>query len=130
MSITKNELLNWYSSMKKKIEKDSDNFWYRKLTLKVGRLSDFALFDTSPLEKFSKFKNFLLLCWFLGKNLSNFLDPVWKLHNPYCHNGCDRNKNYDRKNFDLCIVIFITGKFILARTIGNCWFSEKKKKNT
>ena len=27
--------LNWYSSMKKKIEKDSDNFWHRKLTLKV-----------------------------------------------------------------------------------------------
>ena len=34
--------------MKKKIEKDSDNFWYRKLTLKVKRLCDFALFDTSP----------------------------------------------------------------------------------
>ena len=26
MSITKNVLLNWYSSMKKKIEKDSDDF--------------------------------------------------------------------------------------------------------
>jgi len=35
MSITKDVPLNWYSSMKKKIEKDSDNFWYRKLTLKV-----------------------------------------------------------------------------------------------
>ena len=35
MSITKNVPLNWYSSMKKKIEKDSDNFWHRKLTLKV-----------------------------------------------------------------------------------------------
>ena len=69
----------------KKIEKDSDNFWYRKLTLKVGRLSDFALFDTSPLVQFSKFKNFLLVCWFLGKHLSNFVPPVWKLHNPYCH---------------------------------------------
>ena len=69
----------------KKIEKDSDNFWYRKLTLKVGRLGDFALFDTSPLVQFSKFKNFLWVCWFLGKNLSNFVPPVWKLHNPYCH---------------------------------------------
>ena len=69
----------------KKIEKDSDNFWYRKLTLKVGRLGDFALFDTSPLVQFSKFKKILWVCWFVGKNLSNFMYPVWKLHNPYCH---------------------------------------------
>ena len=59
----------------KKIEKDSDNFWYRKLTLKVGRLGDFALFDTSPLVQFSKFKNFLWVCW-LGWTLKklNALD--------------------------------------------------------
>ena len=69
----------------KKIEKDSDNFWHRKLTLKVKRLSDFALFDTSPLTQFSKFNSFLWVCWFLGKNLFNFVPPVWKLHNPYCH---------------------------------------------
>ena len=35
MLITKNVLLNWYSSMKKKIEKYFDNFWHKKLTLKV-----------------------------------------------------------------------------------------------
>ena len=35
MSITKNVLLNYNSWMKKKIDKDSDNFWHRKLTLKV-----------------------------------------------------------------------------------------------
>ena len=69
----------------KKIEKDSDNFWYRKLTLKVKRLGDFALFGTFPLIQFSKFKNFLWVCWFLGKNLSNFVPPAWKLHNLYCH---------------------------------------------
>ena len=93
MSMRKNVLLNWYSSMKKKnwkIEKDSDNFWYRKLTLKVKRkrLGDFELFelfDTSPLTQFSRFDNFLWVCLFLGKNLSNFVPPVWKLHNPYCH---------------------------------------------
>ena len=39
----------------------------------------------SPLVQFSKFKNFLWVCWFLDKNLSNFVPPVWKLHNPYCH---------------------------------------------
>ena len=27
-----------------------------------------------------------MVCWFLCKNLSNFVYPVWKLHNPYCHN--------------------------------------------
>ena len=43
----------------KKIEKDSDNFLYRKLTLKVKGLGDFALFDTAPLTQFSKFNNFL-----------------------------------------------------------------------
>ena len=32
----------------------------------------------------SKFNNFLWVCWFRGKNLSNFVPPVWKLHNPYC----------------------------------------------
>ena len=44
-----------------------------------------ALFDTSPLTRFSKFNNFLWGCWFLAKNLSNFVPLVWKLHNPYCH---------------------------------------------
>ena len=34
MSITKNVLPNWYYLMEK-IEKDSDDFWHRKLTLKV-----------------------------------------------------------------------------------------------
>ena len=65
------DILQW----KKKIEKDSDNFWYRKLTLNVKRLGDFALFGTSPLTQFSKFNNFLWVCWFLGKNLSNFVPP-------------------------------------------------------
>ena len=40
----------------------------------------------SPLVQFSKFNNFLWVCWFLCKNLSSFVYPVWKLHNPYCHN--------------------------------------------
>ena len=47
----------------------------------------FASYWGSPLVQFSKFKNFLWVCWFLGKNLSNFVPPVWKLHSQYCHNG-------------------------------------------
>ena len=69
----------------KKIEKDSDNFWHRKLTLKVKFWHFLTLFDTSPLTQFSKFNIFLWVCWCLGKNLSNFVPPVWKVHNPYCH---------------------------------------------
>ena len=33
-----------------------------------------------------QFNNFLWVCWFLGKNISNFVPPAWKLYNPYCHN--------------------------------------------
>ena len=44
------------------------------------------IFDTSPLTQFSKFNNFLWVCWFLGKNISNFVPPAWILDNPYYHN--------------------------------------------
>ena len=46
----------------------------------------FASYWGSPLVQFSKLKNFLWACWFLCKNLSNFVPLPWKLHNPYCHN--------------------------------------------
>ena len=36
-------------------------------------------------SQFSKFNHFPWVCWFVGKNLSNFVPPAWKLHNPYCH---------------------------------------------
>jgi hypothetical protein len=38
-----------------------------------------TIFDSSPLHQFSKFNNFLWVCWFLGKNLFNFVTPAWKL---------------------------------------------------
>ena len=44
-----------------------------------------ALFDSSPLIPNKKFNKFFWVCWFLGKNLSNFVPSVWKFHNPYCH---------------------------------------------
>ena len=47
-----------------KNEKDSDDFWRRKVTLKMkfGHL-----LSTSPLHHFVKLNDFLLICWFLGK---------------------------------------------------------------
>ena len=80
MSKTKNVLLNLYSSMKK-IK------WFQWfLTSKInfeGQI--FALFDTSPHTQFAKFNKFLWICWFLTKNLSNFVAFHWKLHIRYFH---------------------------------------------
>ena len=47
--------------------------------------SDFWKLLRPMLIQFSKFNNFLWVCWFLGKNLSSFVPPVWKLHYSYCH---------------------------------------------
>ena len=58
----------------------------------------FASYWGSPLVQFSKFKNFLWVSWFLGKNLSNFLYPVWKLHNPYYHNAHLTLSQYSKQN--------------------------------
>ena len=66
----------------KKIQKDFDDFWHRKLTLKV---KFWPHFDSLPLIQNTKFDNFLWLFWFSGKNLSNFVSPIRKLHNPYGH---------------------------------------------
>ena len=52
----------------------------------LGFLKWCPIFDTSPLTQFSKFNYFLWVCWFLGKNISDFVPPVWKFHNSYCHN--------------------------------------------
>ena len=41
-----------------------------------------SLFDTSPLHQFSKFNNFLWVCWSLGKNISNFEPPHLKIQQP------------------------------------------------
>jgi hypothetical protein len=43
------------------------------------------IFDSSPLLQFSKFNNFIWVCWFSAKKLSNFVSLPWKLHNRYCH---------------------------------------------
>ena len=68
-----------------------ENYWISRLWLK-GRCQRVPKFDfqsqfsmSKIIWIFLKFNNFLWLYWFLGKNLSNFVPPIWKLHNPYCH---------------------------------------------
>ena len=92
MSISKNVRLNCYSSMKKN-EKDSYGFFAYKIGFESQIL---ALFDTSRLHQFSKFNNFLWVCWILGKNISNFVPPAWKLDNPYYHSY-----------YQLCMFLFL-----------------------
>ena len=68
----------------KKNQKDSDDFWHRKLTLKVK----FWYFLTAP--HYSNFQNLGIsfeYSWFLAETLSNFVSLPWKLHNRECHSG-------------------------------------------
>jgi hypothetical protein len=60
-------------------------FWITSILKSLYFLKRCPLFDTLPPHQFAKFKNFLWICFFLGKNLSNFVSPAWKLNIlPYC----------------------------------------------
>ena len=61
-------------------------FWITSIFKSLYFLKWCPIFETYPLHQFSKFNNFLWICWFLGKNISNFILPVWKLDNPCYHN--------------------------------------------
>ena len=66
------------------------NLWYffsEKIKIIELQNSDFwKLLGPHYLIQFSKLNNFLFkVCSFLGKNLSNFVPPVGKLRNMYCH---------------------------------------------
>ena len=77
MSITKNVLLNSYSSMKKKIRKLRMIFGVEKLTLKVR----FWHFLTCPHYTNSENSmNSFDYIWFFAQNLSNFVFLLWKLN--------------------------------------------------
>jgi hypothetical protein len=72
----------------------SNSHWFFKFYLWKIKLINFKTSDFCKelripiflLVQSSKFNNFLWVCWFLCKNLSNFVYPVWNLHYPYCHN--------------------------------------------
>ena len=118
MSITKNVILNSYFSMKKKLRKISNDFWHRKLTLKVK----FWHFLTPPhyILQFAKFNDILWICWFLAKNLSNFLSLSWKLHHRYCH-------KYIYLDSKLCWIILKQQEMSINKVIQIFWFSSNTR---
>ena len=61
------------------------NFLCQKSSESFSLLKWCPIFDSSPLLQFLKFNNFLWVCQFLDKNLSNFVPPIWKLDNWYYH---------------------------------------------
>ena len=68
-----------------KYSKETIVFWeYGELQF-VKNWRDFRKLLRPPLIQFSKLNDFLWVCWFLGKNIFNFVPPFWKLHNLYCH---------------------------------------------
>ena len=76
MSMTKKLLLNSYSLIKKKNEKESQIL---------------ALFDSSNSPNLVFSFDYSTL---LAQNLSNFVSLLWKLHNRYCHNPDSTNFVY------------------------------------
>ena len=70
---------NWINGKGSKI-------WLSKSIFYVKNHRNFSHFFFIEIHQFSKFTNFLQVCWFLGKNLCNFVPPAWKLDNPYYHN--------------------------------------------
>ena len=97
-------ILHW-----KKNQKDSDDFWHRKLTLKVK----FWYFLTA--SHYSNFQNLVIsfeYSWFLAKNLSNFVSLPWKLHNRECHSlqSADLWPFYSKINYKIALhyIFFFT----------------------
>ena len=53
-----------------------DIFWLNDFWSFYYILKWWPIFDSSPIIKNSKFNNFLWVCWFICKNLFNFVPPL------------------------------------------------------
>ena len=80
-----------------------------------------ALFEISALCFFTKYNNFLpALCWFLVKNLANFVSLHWKLDNPHCHcQGCQ-----DLEFLFRCFLTFSSQILSLFEISALCFFTK------
>ena len=85
-----------------KKEKDSNDFWHKTLTWK-SNFGTFWHLRSAPILEIQKF---FWVCLFLGKNLSNFVPPVWKLHNPYCHIGYTETRKLKLKTQIFLLLTF------------------------
>ena len=61
------------------------------------------------ISLFSKLHiTFLWVCWFLGKNIFNFVYPAWKLDNLYCHtSGWSQQIKLARSSLILNVLLWI-----------------------
>ena len=111
------DILQW-----KKNQRDSDDFWHSKLTLKLK----IWYFLTAP--HYSNFQNMVIsfeYSWFLAKNLSNFVSLPWKLHDWYCHTADCTAWNYLRKyNCSLIIMPYESSKIIKIAVYKNSYVSR------
>ena len=64
-------------------------------------------------------------CWFLCKNLTNFVPMAWKLQNPYCHNSCVNLNSYQSKNVWISRVCIFSW-FVFKKRL---WWYDYSHKN-
>ena len=76
-----------------------------------------------------KLNNFLWVYWFLCKNVSNFVPPVWKLHNTYCHTLQINNltRNLDGKPAESWLEFEILLTFLVQMTSANVCAGAARK---
>ena len=67
-----------------------------------------------------KLNNFLWVCWFLSKNLSNFVSPIWKLQNPYCH-------TLHVLLTHLLFTYYIHGYVATVKVLETCWMDKNTR---
>ena len=113
MSATKNMPLNWYFK-KKKIEKDSDNFWHRKLTLKVRNFRfSIAWFRAEvDMKKFCFMKKCyfslnqpLIWCASCWKNLKCYLTGIYHSSKIYVFDRSYIITNDKKIKYRMCIMM-------------------------
>ena len=75
--------------------------------------SNFSTFDTSPLTQFSKFNNFLWVCWFLGTIFQILYTPVEKSTTRILYSSVPSNS------------IYWMGHLILKFNLLGVWFDPQ-----
>ena len=81
-----------------------------------------SIFQVVQMWRLESFKIFWSSWTSKSKNLSNFVYPVWKLHNPYCHTGHPLNwPQFSKSDF----LLYGTSMYYVSRFLG--FFDIKSK---